>query len=166
MLALCIDDGSDMSMHYILDQLAAAKAPANFFQVGRHVGKSAERLAFARRALSEGHAIEHHTWRQDDASQLAAAAIRDDLDRARAQHRRLFRRELRYFRPPRGHVDAVLLGVRACRRRPAGRACESRYDGGHVDVFRVRLRQRKPRHHLGGLPSGHGEIPARSARSD
>ena len=119
MLALCIDDGSDRSMSYVLDQLAAAKAPATFFQVGRHAGKSAERLAFARRALGEGHAIEHHTWRHDDASELAEAAVRDDLDRTRAQHRRLFRRELRYFRPPRGHFDAVLLGELARRNMSA-----------------------------------------------
>ena len=109
MLALCIDDGADKTLSHVLDQLAAAEAPATFFQVGRHVGKSAERLAFARRAFREGHIFGHHTWNHDDMTEMPADAVRDDVERTREQHRRLFGHELRYFRPPRGVFDAPLL---------------------------------------------------------
>ena len=110
MLALCIDEGEDESLTYMLDQLAAVNAPATFFQIGRHVGKSAERVAFAQRAFEEGHIFGHHTWNHDDMSEMPADAVRVDVDRTIEQHRRLFGHEMRYFRPPRGLFDAVLLG--------------------------------------------------------
>jgi peptidoglycan/xylan/chitin deacetylase (PgdA/CDA1 family) len=113
-IALGIDDGADASMFHALDQLRAARVPATFFQIGRHVGKSAARLAFARRALREGHAIENHAWRHADASELPAADLRADLDRAAAQHRRLGRAPRR-LRPPRGRLDAPLLAELARR---------------------------------------------------
>ena len=119
LLALCIDDGSDQSMRYVLDQLASAEATATFFQVGRHVGKSLARLSFARRALRAGHAIEHHSWRHEDTSELPLEAVREEIDRTRAQHRRLFHRVIRYFRPPHGHFDAILLRELALRNMTA-----------------------------------------------
>jgi peptidoglycan/xylan/chitin deacetylase (PgdA/CDA1 family) len=113
-IALGFDDGADALMSHALDQLRAARVPATFFQIGRRVGRSPARLAFARRALREGHAIEHHAWRHADATELPPAALRGDLDRALAQHRRL-RLEPRRLRPPRGRTDAPLLAELARR---------------------------------------------------
>ena len=108
-IAVCIDDGHDTKLDYVLDQLKVAQIPATFFQVGRHLANSEARKAFARRALLQGHSIQHHTWDHADVSEEAPEVLEQNLDKTSALYKNMSGIDMKYFRPPQGRYGANLL---------------------------------------------------------
>jgi len=104
-IALTLDDGPSPQTHLILDQLAALKAPATFFVVGRQTGHYAKEL---RRMVAEGHTIGNHSWSHPWFWKLSPAAMRTELDKTNAAIRKLTGVEPRFLRPPYGNVNAAV----------------------------------------------------------
>ena len=76
-VALTFDDGPDANFTGpILDTLAARRAVASFFVVGRQVQHLPE---LTRRIVAEGHEIGNHSWSHPDFAGLSAAAVRMEL---------------------------------------------------------------------------------------
>ncbi|PFG18048.1 peptidoglycan/xylan/chitin deacetylase (PgdA/CDA1 family) [Propionicimonas paludicola] len=104
-IALTLDDGPSPQTARILDQLAALKAPATFFVVGRQVGHYRGVL---RRMAAEGHTIGNHSWSHPWFWKLSPAGMRTELDKTNRAIRKLTGVQPRYVRPPYGNVNAAV----------------------------------------------------------
>ncbi|MFC6580360.1 polysaccharide deacetylase family protein [Planomonospora parontospora] len=104
-VALTFDDGPGRYTGTLLRHLAAYRARATFYVVGRNV---AENPGVVRRAVEAGHEIGNHTWSHHDLTRLPAAAIRADLARTDRAVERAAGVTPETVRPPYGaHNTAV-----------------------------------------------------------
>lgn len=115
-VALTFDDGPNPeATPRILDALAAARVPATFFLLGRHVDRWPD---LARRVASEGHTVANHGWHHRKLHRALPGRARRDLEmgmhsieRATGVHPRLFRAP-HGFRAPWVTPIAASLGQR------------------------------------------------------
>jgi peptidoglycan-N-acetylglucosamine deacetylase len=114
MVSLTFDDGPDPEhTPRILDVLAAARAQATFFMVGRQVEASP---ALARAVAAAGHDLGNHTHSHRHLWTLAPAAAIAEVDRGAAAVAEATGLVPRYFRPPWGafnwaaYVRAAQIG--------------------------------------------------------
>jgi peptidoglycan-N-acetylglucosamine deacetylase len=102
-VALTFDDGPHpRHTHEVLDVLARAGVLATFFVVGRNVRRHP---AVVDRIVGEGHALASHSMTHTDPWELSTLQLWRDY---RAGHLELcdrVGRDVRLFRPPKGHVD-------------------------------------------------------------
>lgn len=93
---LTFDDGPHPEVTpWVLDTLAAHKAKATFFCIGKH---AAQHPALLRRIMDEGHSAGHHTWGHADGWRTPPRAwLRSVLQAAGQVGGPL-------FRPPYGHL--------------------------------------------------------------
>lgn len=95
--ALTFDDGPDPTYTpHLLDILAAHKAKATFFMVGRNAAQYPQIVA---RVGAEGHAIGNHSWDHQTFPSLDSRARLKQLEDCQ---RALGPGALRLFRPPKG----------------------------------------------------------------
>jgi len=111
-IALTLDDGPSPQTGRILDVLAALKAPATFFVVGRQVGHYRKEL---RRMAAEGHTIGNHSWSHPWFWKLSPAAMRTELDKTNRVIRKLTGVTPKYVRPPYGNVNKTVRQAAASR---------------------------------------------------
>lgn len=110
-IVLTIDDGPDPAVTpRVLDQLAAAKARATFFCIGR---RAAAHPALAREIIARGHTIENHSehhWKRF--STLGPRRMAQEISAAQDTLADITGTAPRYFRPPAGlrnpFLDPVL----------------------------------------------------------
>ena len=110
-IAMCIDDGWIGFWEPTLDALRDAKVPVTFFNVAMYLSRGNDRIRLAKRAISEGHSMQHYTWNHSIMTDIPPAAMRFQLDRAMVEYQTLSAPDdpIRYFRPPQGkYNDAVL----------------------------------------------------------
>ncbi|MET0499265.1 MAG: polysaccharide deacetylase family protein [Steroidobacteraceae bacterium] len=101
-VALTFDDGPDPQVTpQLLDALAAARARATFFTIGRYLAMHA---AIAERALQEGHELGNHSWQHDRLQNFyGVRAQAADIDRSVQLIRQVSRNDvLPLYRPPIG----------------------------------------------------------------
>jgi peptidoglycan-N-acetylglucosamine deacetylase len=97
-VALTFDDGPDPAFTaQILDTLAARKAVASFFVVGRQVQQHPD---LARRIVTDGHEIGNHTFSHPDLAGLSETAVRMELATAERVIEAVTGRRPMLFRPP------------------------------------------------------------------
>jgi peptidoglycan/xylan/chitin deacetylase (PgdA/CDA1 family) len=102
-VALTFDDGPHPERTpRVLDALAAARAHATFFVVGRRAQANPQ---LVRRLVAEGHELANHTWRHGWMPGLGAAALAADLARTQDELAGVAGRLPRFVRPPYGHRD-------------------------------------------------------------
>lgn len=77
-VALTFDDGPGKETGRLLDDLAAAKAPATFFVLGTSVKAQP---ALVRRMAAEGHEVGTHTWSHKQLTTLGAEGQRAEVRR-------------------------------------------------------------------------------------
>lgn len=98
-IALTYDDGPGPHTLRLLDELAAAGAPATFFMLGR----SAQAYPYVvARAASLGMAIGDHTWDHRDLSRLGPTQQRQEVEATRDLLERLTGQPVTLLRPPYG----------------------------------------------------------------
>jgi peptidoglycan-N-acetylglucosamine deacetylase len=110
-VALTFDDGP--SAEYtaaVLDVLAAARARATFFVVGRQIRRFPE---LVRRQRDEGHEHGNHTDTHADLSVLSEEAVRDELHAAEQALVTVTGRRPTLMRPPYGHLSGASLAASA-----------------------------------------------------
>jgi peptidoglycan/xylan/chitin deacetylase (PgdA/CDA1 family) len=95
-VSITIDDGPSPRTPALLRLLAAADAPATFFEIGRN---AAQWPQLARAEAAAG-AVGDHTWSHARLTKLAAAAIRSELADARVAITRATATRVVLFRPP------------------------------------------------------------------
>lgn len=101
-VALTFDDGPDPQVTpLLLDALAAARARATFFTIGRYL---AEYTGVAQRAVAEGHELGNHSWQHDRMQNFyGRRAHAADIDRSVELIQRVSgRSQLPLYRPPIG----------------------------------------------------------------
>jgi peptidoglycan/xylan/chitin deacetylase (PgdA/CDA1 family) len=102
-VALTFDDGPDpIYTPLLLDALAAAGAPATFFVVGDAVARHPD---LVRRMIAEGHAVGSHSRTHCDLAGRSLQEIRREIDEGRRALGEVAGKEMRLFRPPKGHLD-------------------------------------------------------------
>ncbi|MGP3972121.1 polysaccharide deacetylase family protein [Streptomyces sp. 6N223] len=106
-VALTFDDGPGPHTGRLLDELAARRARATFFDVGRN---AAARPALVCRQRDEGHEIGNHSWSHPDLTRLAPGEVRAELDRTGQAIRDATgdAEAPRLLRPPYGAHNAVV----------------------------------------------------------
>ena len=112
-VALTFDDGPSPLTPRLLDELAAARAPATFFVLGQYAARNPEPVA---RAVAEGHEVAGHTWDHPEMTLVADDVIRAQMSRTNDLLESITGVPVTSFRPPYGSVDAR---VRAAAGLPA-----------------------------------------------
>lgn len=77
-VALTFDDGPWRHTGRLLDELAAADAPATFFLFG---AKVSARRSLVRRMIADGHEVGNHTWSHPELTRLTLAQQRREVVR-------------------------------------------------------------------------------------
>jgi peptidoglycan/xylan/chitin deacetylase (PgdA/CDA1 family) len=99
-VGLTFDDGPVPGVtERILDTLRAHRLTATFFLIGEKVAAAPE---LARRVLTEGHELGHHTYTHRKLTELSDAEVEAELDRTAAIFREVLGRNAGWFRPPFG----------------------------------------------------------------
>ncbi|GAA3674761.1 hypothetical protein GCM10022224_043780 [Nonomuraea antimicrobica] len=111
-VALTFDDGPGPYTDALLRHLAAYRAKATFFVVGRNV---VARPEVVRRAYRAGHEIGSHTWSHPDLTRLSPARVRYQLARADRAVKAAIGVTPKLVRPPYGALNA---SVRRQTKRP------------------------------------------------
>ncbi len=105
MIALTFDDGPHPgNTGKVLDVLKKYGVHATFFVLGCNVGYYPEPL---RRAISEGHEIENHSF-DHKTNNKSAADLADEIEKTGGLINALSGRRPRYFRPPEGKCPPAL----------------------------------------------------------
>ncbi len=112
-LALTYDDGPSEFTAGILDTLAAHHAAATFFAMGE---KAKPFAAILKRAVTEGHLVENHTWNHPHLSRLSRADVAKQIRDTTAALTAATGQPVTVFRPPYGDMNA---SVRAAAGMPA-----------------------------------------------
>lgn len=112
-VALTYDDGPGESTAGILDTLAAHHAAATFFAMGE---KAKPFAAILKRAVTEGHLVENHTWNHPHLSRLSRAEVIKQIRDTTAALTAATGKPVTVFRPPYGDMNA---SVRAAAGMPA-----------------------------------------------
>lgn len=115
-VALTFDDGPHPAYtHEVLDVLADHEIPATFFVVGRNARRHPEIL---RRILGEGHSVASHSMTHTDPWLLTPAELWRDYRAGHLEVSSVAGRDVRLFRPPKGHLDRrSAVAIRAARLR-------------------------------------------------
>ncbi|GAT67482.1 polysaccharide deacetylase family protein [Planomonospora sp. ID91781] len=102
-VALTFDDGPGEYTGPLLDTLAAHRARATFFVIGRTVadGDGAD----LRRMVAEGHELGNHSWSHADLTGLPEDGIEEELRRTQEAVRRVTGVRMAFMRPPYGATD-------------------------------------------------------------
>jgi peptidoglycan/xylan/chitin deacetylase (PgdA/CDA1 family) len=115
-VALTFDDGPDPYFtHQVLDVLAEHAVPATFFIVGRPAMRHPEILS---RLVAEGHEVASHSMTHPDPFGTATHQLWRDYRDGHDAVSQLLGSEVRWFRPPKGHLDrrtAALLRIEGIR---------------------------------------------------
>jgi peptidoglycan-N-acetylglucosamine deacetylase len=98
-LSLTFDDGPSPFTAAILGVLLAHKVPATFFMIGSRFDSYADALI-----RNAGQEIGNHTYSHSD-------LVRSSIGEVRIQISHAFNPKSKYFRPPYGNCDDVVLGV-------------------------------------------------------
>lgn len=104
-IALTFDDGPKSDTGRILDILKQKGVKATFFVVGAQANAYPDTV---RRIAAEGHQIGCHTYNHRDLEYLTESEIIQELFMTAATLRMLTGQEVRYLRPPGGHVGKRL----------------------------------------------------------
>ncbi|MEV0380399.1 polysaccharide deacetylase family protein [Nonomuraea sp. NPDC050643] len=104
-VALTFDDGPGVYTDALLRHLAAYRARATFFVVGRNV---AANPGILRRTYAAGHEIGSHTWSHPDLTRLSALGVRSELARADRAIRAAIGITPKLVRPPYGALNAAV----------------------------------------------------------
>jgi peptidoglycan/xylan/chitin deacetylase (PgdA/CDA1 family) len=107
-IALTFDDGPKHDAGTILDILKAKGVKATFFVVGAQVEMFPK---LVKRMADEGHEIESHTYNHRDLEYLSEYEITQEIFKTSAAVRAATGRQIRYLRPPGGHVGKRLPNV-------------------------------------------------------
>jgi peptidoglycan-N-acetylglucosamine deacetylase len=108
-VGLTFDDGPHAGgTPAILEILAARRASATFFLVGEQVARNP---GLAAEIVAGGHRIGLHCDRHRNLLRLGPAAVRDDLDRARARIEDATGAGIDLYRPPYGVFNAAALSI-------------------------------------------------------
>ncbi len=106
-VALTFDDGPNpVYTEKILAVLAEEQVQATFFVVGEQARKHP---ALVRKTAQAGHEIGNHSDRHGDVMRMSRAELSDDLARANQAIAQATGRPPRYFRPPHGFRDPLVL---------------------------------------------------------
>ncbi|WP_245642192.1 polysaccharide deacetylase family protein [Nonomuraea candida] len=130
-VALTFDDGPGRHTDALLRHLAAYRARATFFVVGRNV---AANQAIVRRTYAAGHEIGSHTWSHPDLTTLPAAKVRAQFARTDRAIKAAIGVRPKLVRPPYGAFNAA---VRKQTRRPLVMWSVDTLDWLHRDSSRV-----------------------------
>jgi peptidoglycan/xylan/chitin deacetylase (PgdA/CDA1 family) len=99
-LALTFDDGPNPAWTpRLLDILAAHKAHATFFMVGRFAQAEP---ALVRRTVEGGHLVGNHSWSHPNLARSAPGRVQEELRRTSDLLEQLIGKPVQYFRPPYG----------------------------------------------------------------
>lgn len=109
-IALTFDDGPKGDTARILDVLKQKGVKATFFLVGAQANSYPD---IVKRIAAEGHQIGSHTYNHCNLEYLTESEITQELFKTAATLRALTGQEVRYLRPPGGHVGKRLPIVTA-----------------------------------------------------
>ncbi|WP_336204334.1 polysaccharide deacetylase family protein [Nonomuraea sp. LPB2021202275-12-8] len=104
-VALTFDDGPGPYTGPLLRRLAAHRARATFFVVGRN---AAANPGLLRRAVAAGHEIGSHTWSHRDLTTLPAAEVRAELARTDRAVKAATGLVPKLVRPPYGALNTAV----------------------------------------------------------
>jgi len=107
-IALTFDDGPKSDTARILDILKQKGVKATFFLVGAQAQTYPD---IVKRIAAEGHQVGSHTYNHRDLEYLTESQITQELFKTAATLRALTGQEVRYLRPPGGHVGKKLPTV-------------------------------------------------------
>ena len=109
-VALTFDDGPDpQRTPQILDILHQFGIQATFFVVGR---KAAQYPDIIRRIAEEGHDLGNHSYFHGEPSQTPANQLLTEVSACRSLLKRLTKRDVQFFRPPKGELSLKkILGL-------------------------------------------------------
>lgn len=108
-IALTFDDGpNDGYTERLLDILARHNAKASFFLIGRF---ARNRASLVRRIREAGHIVGNHTWTHPRLMFSSPARIREELSSTNAALEDIFGEAVRYFRPPHGARNPIVLRI-------------------------------------------------------
>jgi peptidoglycan/xylan/chitin deacetylase (PgdA/CDA1 family) len=139
-VALTFDDGPGRYTGTLLRHLAAYRARATFYVVGRNV---AGNPGVVRRAVEAGHEIGNHGWSHHDLTRLPAAGIRAELARTDRAVKAAAGVTPKTVRPPYGAHNAT---VRRQTKRPVVLWSVDTEDWRHRDSSAVARRAIKEAH--------------------
>jgi peptidoglycan/xylan/chitin deacetylase (PgdA/CDA1 family) len=106
-VALTFDDGPDpATTPRVLDMLAAARARATFFLIGR---RAIARASLARRIADDGHDLGNHSWSHRNLWRLGPAATRQEVQDGHWAVADAAGSSPRFFRPPWGMTNLALF---------------------------------------------------------
>ncbi len=106
-VALTFDDGPNpVYTEKILAVLAEEKVPATFFVLGEQARKHP---ALVRKTAAQGHEIGNHSDRHGDVMRMSQAELAGDIARANKAIEQATGSRPRYFRPPHGFRDPMVL---------------------------------------------------------
>jgi peptidoglycan/xylan/chitin deacetylase (PgdA/CDA1 family) len=111
-VALTFDDGPGKYTAQLLDELAAARAPATFFLVGRNVAKYPDLVA---REVADGHAVGNHSWDHHSLVTLPPDAVAAELDQTTAAIQAAAGVGTTLVRPPYGATNDQVAAALAAR---------------------------------------------------
>ncbi|OYO09656.1 hypothetical protein CGZ94_18570 [Enemella evansiae] len=105
-VALTFDDGPGAGTQKILDDLAAARAPATFFQLGGMLQASPE---LGLRVAAAGNEIGSHTWSHQTMTSMSTSKLgQQEIGRTADEMARVYGRRPLLMRPPSGvHTKAT-----------------------------------------------------------
>lgn len=102
-VALTFDDGPDeVYTHRVLDVLAEGDVCATFFVVGKNARSCPD---LVRRILDEGHSLASHSMTHPVPWERSPTALWRDYRAGHFEVSDIAGRDVRLFRPPKGHVD-------------------------------------------------------------
>jgi hypothetical protein len=108
-IALGIDNGDPSLTQKVLSILSNENIKATFFVLGLTLNDSANNLTVAyQEGMSSGHQIAHHSWSHPPLTTVPNWLLNYELDKTSASINEYFN-ETRFFRPPYGMVNSVLL---------------------------------------------------------
>jgi peptidoglycan/xylan/chitin deacetylase (PgdA/CDA1 family) len=130
-IALTFDDGPKPKWTSLaLDALAAAKVPATFFVVGKHLRDHADVI----KGRMGPHEIGNHTWGHDDLSTLGFKDAHRTIERNHELITKVTGRAPTLLRPPWGKLGGTTLRV----------AAEMEYD---IILWSLLIQDRRLAHH-------------------
>ncbi len=103
---LTFDDGPTRNLTpAILDTLAKHEARAAFFLIGHHAERNRE---LVRSIVEGGHVLGNHTYTHPDPWRVPEAVLWKELEATTALLEDLSGREVRWLRPPYGHISRLI----------------------------------------------------------